>query len=218
MRCPRAPSSPVSKCLVKRLLEELSLCHRNLLERPHSPLLAAPATCETPHLGHELHCPQRSNLARVLSPQDPVLRFSSATSPHPRTRRGRHKPRPTPLAKKRPGAGLHAPAHWGPCLSGFGEPSTSTPAPPIPGPSRAAIWRPQCPFSSARVYRAGSASYRHPRPRTGLPRHTHTHRGGEAGPGEERATVALTYPEDEVEAEEQVFDAFSASFDRHDAR
>lgn len=35
------------------------------------------------------------------------------------------------------------------------------------------------------------------------------------GPGEKRAAVALTHPEDEVKAEEQVFDALSASFDRH---
>lgn len=39
--------------------------------------------------------------------------------------------------------------------------------------------------------------------------------GRAGGPAEERAAVTLTHPEDEVKAEEQVFDALGASFDRH---
>lgn len=50
---------------------------------PASPPSSRPRPLVRPHLGHELYCPQWSNLARVLSSQDRVLRFSSATSPPP---------------------------------------------------------------------------------------------------------------------------------------
>lgn len=85
------------------------------------------------------------------------------------------------------------------------------PAQLVPGPRRGASWRPQCFSLPARSPPgAGSASYRHFRPRTGFP-------GRTGGPAEGRAAVALTHPEDEIKSEEQVFDTLGASFDRHRA-
>lgn len=85
------------------------------------------------------------------------------------------------------------------------------PAPLVPGPGRGASWRPRSLVSSRpESTSAGSASYWQPRPQIGSP-------GRTGGSEEERATVALTHPEDEVKSEEQVFDAFGASFDRHGA-
>ena len=85
------------------------------LRAPASPTSRGPATCETPPqsgtalpakvlFGQGLECP---GTRASVSPRRLSLH-------HRHTRRGRQKPQPSPLAKERRGAGLHAPAHWGP--------------------------------------------------------------------------------------------------------
>lgn len=91
-----------------------------------------------------------------------------------------------------------------------GRPLQTHPPRPSPDPAEQPAGGRSALSPLPRVYPAGSLSYRYSRLRTGSP-------GRTGGPGEKRAVVALTHPEDEVKAEKQVFDALSASFDRHGA-
>lgn len=171
------------------------------------------ATCENPTPG--ANCAARPGLLwprsgvprkGVLRAFPPAARGGADTHPSPCPREGEagRGPVSTPQLTGAPAS---------PRLPGFGEPPTNVPAP------RPSLDPPSSQLVAAAPFLPCPEPTRRAVPVTGTRDHGEGPGGGGRGqtgaPGEERAAVPLTHPEDEVKAEEQVLDALGASFDRH---